>query len=381
MQQGSLTREARHNGPDVWSFRWREPDGKGKTVLRRITIGTIEEYSTEAEAYGAIAGVIRQINSGEIRTQTSNMTIAELVKHFKLRELAANNDRRSDSTKSNYIRNLERWIVPRWGTHRLHEVNPVEVEEWLRTVERANNTKRKLRDLLHVLYSHAFRYDLYRYPGANPIHWVRQSGKRSFKPVVLTLKELARILWILTGMDYVLILIAAVTGLRRSEIFGLKWKDIDFDLKQINVQRSIVCQVEGSCKTEASTAPVPLHDLLADVLQSWRQQTYFAAADDWVFASPFSRGKRPFWPNSTMIRLKKIVSSLGIAKRIGWHTFRRTYVSLLTDTGVNTKVVQELARHGSFMSTMNIYAQAITSTKRRAQNKLMQRVFAMKKAA
>ena len=82
MQQGSLTREARHNGPDIWSFRWREGEGNGKTVLRRITIGSIEEYGTEAEACRAVAGVIRQINSGDIRTQTSHTTIMELVNHF-----------------------------------------------------------------------------------------------------------------------------------------------------------------------------------------------------------------------------------------------------------------------------------------------------------
>jgi integrase len=379
MQQGSLKREPRRGGPDVWSFRWRERDGNGKSVLRRTTFGSIEEYHTETEACRAIAGLIRQITSGDPRTQTSFMTMAELANHFELRELPPDNPRRSHSTKRGYHGNLQKWIVPRWGNYRLPDVKSVEVESWLSTLPLANNTRRKLRDLMYALYAHASRYDLYS--GPNPMHWVRQSGKRRVIPVVLEPSEIEQILTELSDKEYVMILIAAFTGLRRSEIFALKWKDIDFERKHMKVQRSIVLQVEGSCKTESSTRPVPLHDLLAGVLEEWREQAFFAAPEDWVFASPFSGGKKPFWPNSPMIKIKKIANRLGIAKRIGWHTFRRTFATLLIDNGVNGKVAQELMRHGSFLSTMNIYAQAITKTKRRAQSTLVQKVFPCKKIA
>src|SRR5882757_4279033 len=49
------------------------------------------------------------------------------------------------------------------------------------------------------------------------------------------------------------------TGLRRSELFALKWKDVDFQTKQIYVTRSIVQNVIGVCKTESSQKPVPAH--------------------------------------------------------------------------------------------------------------------------
>jgi integrase len=54
-----------------------------------------------------------------------------------------------------------------------------------------------------------------------------------------------------------LVLLAASTGLRQSEMFALKWSDIDFDLKLINVTRSIAYGVVGPCKTESSQKPVP----------------------------------------------------------------------------------------------------------------------------
>jgi integrase len=62
---------------------------------------------------------------------------------------------------------------------------------------------------------------------------------------------------------------------------------------------------------------------------------------------------------------------LGITKRIGWHTFRHTYTTLLHANGEDVKVVQELLRHGSSRITMDVYAQAVTPAKRKAQEKVV----------
>jgi integrase len=62
---------------------------------------------------------------------------------------------------------------------------------------------------------------------------------------------------------------------------------------------------------------------------------------------------------------------LGIQKRIGWHTFRRTYSSILKDNGEDVKVVQELLRHASTKVTLDVYAQALTPATRAAQRKVV----------
>lgn len=59
-----------------------------------------------------------------------------------------------------------------------------------------------------------------------------------------------------------------------------------------------------------------------------------------------------------------------ISKRIGWHTFRRTFSTLLKATGEDVKVVLELLRHASAKITLDAYAQVITPDKRRAQSKV-----------
>jgi integrase len=70
--------------------------------------------------------------------------------------------------------------------------------------------------------------------------------------------------------------------------------------------------------------------------------------------------------------IQPVIKRLGINKRVGWHTFRRTYTSLLTDNQENVKVVQELLRHSSAKVTMDIYAQAQMPAKRKAQQKVVE---------
>jgi integrase len=56
--------------------------------------------------------------------------------------------------------------------------------------------------------------------------------------------------------------------------------------------------------------------------------------------------------------IQPVVKALGINKKVGWHTFRRTYTSLLTANNENVKVVQELLRQASVLVTLDVYAQA-----------------------
>lgn len=69
-----------------------------------------------------------------------------------------------------------------------------------------------------------------------------------------------------------------------------------------------------------------------------------------------------------------VVRNLGIRKRVGWHTFRRTYAALLMANGEDVKVVQELLHHGSSRVTLDIYAQAQMPAKRAAQQKVVEMV-------
>jgi integrase len=106
-------------------------------------------------------------------------------------------------------------------------------------------------------------------------------------------------------------------------LLGLKWKDIDFQKMEIHVIRSIVMQHVGDCKTEASRRPVPLDLRLSKVLWNWRLQSPYPIDEDWVFASPHSKGKLPYWPGSLYkAHLEPAAKEIGIVGHFGWHTFR-----------------------------------------------------------
>src|SRR5205807_7624443 len=92
----------------------------------------------------------------------------------------------------------------------------------------------------------------------NPIKSVRQNAKRLRRPIVLEVLELQALLMELSPRERLLVLLDVTTGLRVSELLALKWSDIDFENRQVYVTRSIVHQVVGPCKTEASAAPVTL---------------------------------------------------------------------------------------------------------------------------
>jgi len=70
-------------------------------------------------------------------------------------------------------------------------------------------------------------------------------------------------------------------------------------------------------------------------------------------------------------RLEPAAKAIGIVGHFGWHTFRHTYATLLKGNGEDVKVVQELMRHANISVTLNVYAQAITQTKRDAQSRVV----------
>ncbi len=132
--------------------------------------------------------------------------------------------------------------MPRWGAATLSSIRPIEVECWLEKLPLARASRAKIRNLMSALFNHARIYDLF---DRNPISMVRQSAKRRSFPEVLSVDEIKGLVGELNIRERTLVLLAAGTGLRMSELFALKWKDVDFVKSEVSVTRSIVNQVVG----------------------------------------------------------------------------------------------------------------------------------------
>jgi integrase len=369
MQYGSLIRKNRKRGPDVWLFRWSEKDDVGRRVYRKRVVGTVEQYADAETARNSTANLLARVNSANHQRDARSMTFGDLCSHFEQRELAVTNAWRSYATKKCYGVYLRRWIVPKWDKYQLGDIRTIQVELWLRSLPLAKSSCAKIRNLMSVIFNHACRYEFF---DRNPIQLVRQSAKRKSSPNVLAPAEIKTLLDSLAIRERTMVLLAASTGLRQSEIFGLKWGDIDFDMGTMSVTRSVVCGFAGPCKTESSQKPVPLHPLVADALAAWKGKSRYRGPNDWVFASPRYRGRKPFWGAGILRKhIQPAARKAGIKKRIGWHTFRHTYSTLLRSVGTEFKVMQELLRHSSLRSTLDVYTQAITPAKHAAQDAVM----------
>jgi len=272
----------------------------------------------------------------------------------------------------NTVYSLQRGEYSPEGEADIAEVKTVAVEDWLASLELAPGTKAKIRNIMSGLFNHAMRYE---WTERNPIQLVRQSAKRLRVPDVLDVVEMKRLLTELEQPVLAMMCLDAATGLRRGELLGLKWSDIDFERLEISLNRVVVRQVIGGLKTEASRKPLSMEPALADLLLDWKSQSAYNGQDDWVFASPVMNGTQPLWPENILRRyVRPAAARAGITKRISFHTFRHSLATLMKANGEDVKTVQEILSHPNSRITLDIYAQAVTPAKRRAQGKVLEMI-------
>jgi len=354
-QNGCLYREKR-KGPDVWVFRFRD----GQTN-RKEQVGTVEKFPTRKAAMKGCELLRANIN----KEGRSPRTVAELVTHYQQHELPT----KTPYTAEVYTGYLKTWIQPKWNAHSLSDVRTVAVEAWLGTLPLADGTKAKLRNLMHAFYNHAMRWEFF---DRNPITLVRQSAKRTRVPEVLTAEEIGKLLGELADPWKTAVYVAVTTGLRVSELLGLRWADVEFTAGEISLSRGVVRQHVGVMKTEASRKPIPLDTGLADVLLDWRGRCPYNQQADYIFASPDKDGSQPYWPTAGMEHhVRPAAIRAGIGKRLGWHTLRHTYGTLVKSQGADVATTQALMRHANASITMDRYVQAVTPAKREAQNRVV----------
>ena len=170
----SWSRLQRANG-DVIAYRWYQ-DGKG----RKRILGAVSEFKTEAAAW-------KEVERLGLGKQGCPETVDQLTKHWVEKE-SSGRAYSTMATNSGYLKN---WILPTWGSRLLNEVKAVDVEDWLGELDLAPGSKKKIRDIMHLLYEHGIRYEFLE---RNPISKVRQGGKRLATPSRLDVNQLRRLL-------------------------------------------------------------------------------------------------------------------------------------------------------------------------------------------
>jgi integrase len=176
---------------------------------------------------------------------------------------------------------------------------------------------------------------------------------------------------------YVMTFLAAVTGLRVSELLALKWEDVDFAAGEMDLTRAIVCQHVGPLKTAASQKPFRWMRGcgLSALLLDWRGRCPYNREQDYVFASLAKDGAQPLWSSSAMSNhIRPAAKLAGILKHVRWHVFRHSFATLLKGNGEDVKTVQESLRHADSKVTLDTYTQGLMPVKREAQRKVFEMI-------
>ena len=161
---------------------------------------------------------------------------------------------------------------------------------------------------------------------------------------------------------YEMYYIELATGLRRGELLGLKWQDIDWKNGIIKVRRQVARVngeiVEAPLKTKNSYRAVSISPQAIEVLREQKRKSN----DTYVFPSP---NGGPISPDSVNNMLKRVLERAGIPK-VRFHDLRHTFATIALQNGVDIKTVSGMLGHFSAGFTLDTYAHVTTSAQKEA---------------
>jgi integrase len=344
-----------------WYIRFTLHNGKKGP---RIRVGLVSDLPTKKAFNNAVADLRKDFNERALIPEQHNFS--EVVHKYIREELP-----KRYSTARGYQSYLENQILPKWGPLSIEDVKAKEVRGWLNSLNLSTKTKGHIRNIMRILFRFAMLWEWIPV-SENPMTLFRLEGstKRRSKPRVLTFDEFTKLLAAVGREPYrTMMIVSACLGLRCSEVFGLRWEDLDWHARTLTVQRGIVDGRIDDVKTAGSHAKLPLHPRLLREMLQFYSRAEFKDSDDWVFASPFTAGERPY--HSYRVQqyvIKPAAIACGLGDGIGWHTLRHSYRSWLQSTGTPIGVQKDLMRHADIRTTMNIYGGSYIEDLRKAND-------------
>ena len=153
------------------------------------------------------------------------------------------------------------------------------------------------------------------------------------------------------------------TGLRRGELLGLKWEDVDLERGDLRVRRQIARingeVVEAPLKTKNAYRTLPLAEDTVSILLEQKKKV---DGSPWVFPSPTGG---PISPDSVLHMLHRVLKRAGLPK-VRFHDLRHTFATLALQSGVDVKTVSGMLGHFSAGFTLDTYAHVTTASQRQA---------------
>ncbi|RDY67307.1 site-specific integrase [Halobacillus trueperi] len=379
---GSGSVENRGNGS--WRLTVRlGKDQNGKYIRKRKTV----KAKNKTEARKKLAEFVTEVEAGEY-IDPSKMKfeafVAEWRDKWAKKHLAP-------KTLENYMYPINNYFIPQFGHMRLEDVQPFHIMNYLDSLER---TRKDHKDgglspasiqyhyrVLRNIFKRATEWNVIK---NNPVENVTKPKLAQEKTDVYTQEEVQHLFALLENEPVhhnLIIKLAIMAGLRRGEILGLQWENIDLDNRTIEVKHSLqYLNGEGfhlkTTKTKSSIRSVVIPNFLVEELRAYKHQKKkerLQAAELWeggqynyVFTT---WDGKPYYPTVPGTWWRRFIKRTGF-KFIRFHDLRHTAATLLINQGVHAKVISERLGHADIKTTMNVYGQYVRQADEEAANKL-----------
>jgi len=339
------------------------PDGQIARINRSEVIGFLADLPTRRLAQRAAETRLREINTGVYRPKTT-LTFREFVETqwqpnlfptFKL------------STRRGYAQVLRKYLIPYFGEQKLAEINRQTVQAFVASLSArlAPQTVRLAKALLSKVFSTAVEWG---YIHENPATGVRLPTRITHRERIALIPVQVRLLADALPEPYKsMVLIAVLTGMRRGELFALRWGAVDFERKLTSVRESVYDGQFNSPKTRSSVRTIAMGEALEGILLSLRGTS--AVPEALVFAS---RKGTPLRPENVLKRvIHPACEQLGLPK-VGWHDLRHTSATLL-HASEPLRVAQAILGHSDLQTTLG-YTHVLPGWQREAMSRLENRL-------
>lgn len=278
-------------------------------------------------------------------------------------EWLASKTRLRERTREKYEVNLRLHVKPRLGRLRVSDVRVDDVVGLIRELERSGLSGSTVGGVL-VALGGLLNEAVYRgLLPTNPVRLLRRDDRpvRQVKEKrVLDPDEIERLLDAAIATYRPLLATAVSSGLRLSELLGLRWCDVDFDAGLLHVRHQWDRSgVYSPLKTKASKRSVPLGSALSRLLAEHKLGSRFSSPEDPVFAS--ANGNPFCWRNVERRGMDRAVKDAGLdsvpgRRRPTLHDLRDTFASGLIEAGLDVVQVSRLMGHADPAITLRVYA-------------------------
>jgi len=351
-------------------------DAQGKRLRKFVNV-----KGKKADADRRLRELLGIIDTG-LPLDRGKMTVGEYIDQWL--ELHASKVRQR--TIYGYRNVMKRYVLPSLGHMRLTQIQPGQIESLYTSQLKTGLSPRTVLQTHRILrraLKQAVRWNLI---ARNPLDLLDPPSFEKKEMPVLSVDQLTGLFEGASDSPYWIgIYIAAVTGMRRGELAGLKWQDIDFEHKVISVKREIVfVPGEGHLvtqpKSELSRRAIDISSTDVSELQRHRaaqaeQRLKLGSArtnEDWIITKEDGSHVNP---NAITKAFKRIREDLGLPP-VNLHSLRHTHATILLQQGVHLKVVQARLGHSTIAVTADTYSHVTSGLQRAAANAFE---FALKK--